>query len=364
MHFIPELCVLSLGWLSCSCRRSAVSGFPLCIYFSISIFIYLMFRALLVNIIKKRWPKRSVDGLRAGTPLAGGFKACLWSVIGDLDYFVSILQLPNFNSQRPCTLCRCSLSGVNTWSNFTPSAPWRQQIWCMSAWKAWGGRSPCPLFDLPFTSGLSVSMDWMHSKYLGVDQYCYGSILALLTVQIMPNDDPQRNLNILWSDILSFYRENNTPVRYRYLNRLGMYLRKSGTPKLRGKAGEIRHLAPAMLYIWNRHKGAAATTVHTMISALLKESCQLENHISDYKDALSFPPVVAKQFSKSCENMLTLQASLASHFIGEGLDLFTLTSKAHMLQHIAMVSGCVSPRLVARSNVRFVTAGVRNKSLA
>ena len=355
MHFIPELCVLSLGWLSsCSCRRSAVSGFPLCLYFSISIsiFIYLMFRALLVNIIKKRWPKRSVDGLRAGTPLAGGFKACLWSVIGDLDYFVSILQLPNFNSQRPCTLCRCSLSGVNTWSNF------------MSDWKAWGGRSPCPLFDLPFTSGLSVSMDWMHSKYLGVDQYCYGSILALLTVQIMPNDDPQRNLNILWSDILSFYRENNTPVRYRYLNRLGMYLRKSGTPKLRGKAGEIRHLAPAMLYIWNRHKGPAATSVHTMISALLKESCQLENHISDYKDALGFPPVVAKQFSKSCENMLTLQASLASHFIGEGLDLFTLTSKAHMLQHIAMVSGCVSPRLVARSNVRFVTAGVRNKSLA
>ena len=296
------------------------------------------------NINKFRWPAKSLDADRAGMPLAGGYKGCLWSVIGDLDYVVSILNLPNFNSQRPCPLCRCSLSGENTWSNFRQDAPWRQQIWCMTEWKRWSQRSTCPLFSLPFTSALSVSLDWMHSKYLGVDQYTYGSILALLTVQIMPGN-PQQNLNVLWADILTFYRANGTKVRYRYLNKLGMYLRKSGTPKLRGKAGEIRHLAPAMLFVWNRHKGAD-TSVHVMITALLKESCRLENHISDYKDALSFPPDVATQFSISCGNMLTLHASLASHFIEEGLDLFTLTSKAHMLQHIALVSACISPRLV------------------
>ena len=300
---------------------------------------------LAVLLLVSRWPPRSKDALRSGKPLAGGFKACLWAFIGDLDYFVSILGLPNFNSQRPCSLCRCSLSGVNTWSDFKETAQWRHQIWDMATWKLWPGRTKCPLLNLPFTSALSVALDWMHSKYLGVDQYVYGSILALLTVQIMPND-PQANLNRIWSDIVSYYRTHNTKVRYRYLNKLTMYLRKSGTPKLRGKAGEIRYLAHPMLYIWNKHMGAESA-VNLQIRALLKQSCVLEDLLSEYREDLFFPPPVAAQFGETLSNMLVLQAALASHFTEEETDLFLLTSKTHMLQHIAIVSSCVSPRLAA-----------------
>jgi len=35
-----------------------------------------------------------------------------------------------------------------------------------------------------------------------------------------------------------------------------MYLRKSGTPKVPGKARKLRYLAHPMLYIWNKHMGA------------------------------------------------------------------------------------------------------------
>ena len=119
-----------------------------------------------------RWPPGSKQAFRSGQPLAAGYKACLWGIIGDLDYFVSILRLPNFNSQRPCSLCRCSLAGANSWSNFTPSAPWRGQLWTYATWSAWGGRSRCPLFGrLSHCSALTVHLDYMHCKFLGVDQY-------------------------------------------------------------------------------------------------------------------------------------------------------------------------------------------------
>ena len=157
---------------------------------------------------KIRWTRNSKDALRSGTPLAGGYKGCLWSIIGDLDYLVSVLGLPNFNSARPCSLCRCSLAGANSWSNFTPAAAWRTQCWTHRAWKRWDSRSKCPLFDLNFVSALSVHLDYMHCKYLGVDQYTYGSVLALLCCKVM-GGSPLQNLQAVWADIKVFYREWN-----------------------------------------------------------------------------------------------------------------------------------------------------------
>ena len=47
------------------------------------------------------------------------------------------------------------------------------------------------------------------------------------------------------------------PVRFRYLNKLSMFVRQSGFPKLRGKAAEIRYLAGPMLEVWSRHMNEA-----------------------------------------------------------------------------------------------------------
>ncbi len=164
-----------------------------------------------------RWPRGSKNAIQAGKQLAEGYRAVLWGLIGDLDYLVAILKLPNFNSSRPCSLCRCSLSGANSWSDFSPEANWRNQLWTLSAWKAWADRSPCPLFKLSYCSSLTVHLDFMHCKYLGVDQYTYASVLALLTCSILP-DSPQQNLNILWRMIKDFYATHGTKIQYRYMN--------------------------------------------------------------------------------------------------------------------------------------------------
>lgn len=292
-----------------------------------------------------RWPPGSKQAFRSGQPLAAGYKACLWSIIGDLDYFVSILRLPNFNSQRPCSLCRCSLAGANSWSNFTPSAPWRGQLWTYATWSAWGGRSRCPLFGrLSHCSALTVHLDYMHCKFLGVDQYVFGSVLALLTCEVMPGS-PQQNLDLLWSEIKHLYHQHNTKVRYRYLNKLTMFLRQNGTPKLRGKAGEIRHFADIIVHLWQRHM-SSELLVHKQIHLLLKLSARMEQLITDNREEIAFPPPEARKFATACQEMLSLHAVLANHFAEEETDLFTLTSKCHMLQHISLLAGCINPRLV------------------
>ena len=284
--------------------------------------------------------------MRAGEPLAAGYAGCLWSIIGDLDYFCSILRLRNFNSSRPCPLCRCSLSGTNSWSDFSPTAPWRSQIWSLESWKKWPARSQCPLFDAVFLSALTVHLDYLHSKYLGVDQYCYGSVLALLTCRIMDNT-PQENIEECWRHIQTFYRTNRTTVRFKNLGKLTMYLRQNGTPKLRGKAGEIRHLAGAMLSLWNAYMHEELE-IHRAIKMALKSSVRMEELISDNRQSLAFPREAAEEFNECCENYLSLNAFLADHFAEEETSLFLMTSKTHMLQHISLLSHCLSPRLALR----------------
>ena len=255
-----------------------------------------------------------------------------------------MLKLPNFNSARPCGLCRCSLAGANSWSNFSKTAPWRSQLWTLTSWKAWENRSPCPLFQLSYCSALTVHLDYMHCKYLGVDQYTYASVLALLCCQIM-GGTPQENLNQCWRTIKEYYAAHNIRIQYKYLNKLTMFLRKSGTPKLRGKAGEIRHVAPAISHLWSMHMDPNLE-IHKQIDMLLRFSVRMEELITINKEEVAFPQAEAKKFTAACENMLSLHASLANHFAEEQINLFTLTSKCHMLQHIALLSRCLNPRLV------------------
>ena len=291
-----------------------------------------------------RWTRGSKNAQRAGKQLADGYCAILWSLIGDLDYLVAILNLPNFNSSRPCSLCRCSLSGANSWSDFSNTAAWRNQLWSFDSWKRWAERSKCPLFKLSYCSALTVHLDYMHCKYLGVDQYTYGSVLALLVCSVMPSS-PQVNLNTCWRMIKEYYQTHQTKVQYKYLTKLTMFLRKSGTPKLRGKAGEIRHFAPAIFHLWTYHMNPDLE-VHQQIKLLLKFSVQMEQLLTDNREEIAFPPDDARKFTAACSNMLSLHASVANHFAEEGTELFTLTSKCHMLQHIALLAPCLSPRLV------------------
>lgn len=284
--------------------------------------------------------------MKAGKPLAQGYFAVLWSIMGDLDYLANVLKLPRFSSaSNPCSLCRCTGTGPLTWTDNRATAPWINCCWNFTDWKNWADRSRCPLFDLPGLSVLAVCLDYMHSKYLGLDQYLFGSVLFLLTHAVMGGPTPQNNLDTAWNFIKAFYKEHKTPCQYQYLNKLSMFVRRSGFPKLRGKAAEIRHLGPALLSLWNSHCNPNLL-VHRRISLVLKCNVQMESILTEHRYDFSLPPQAAAAFKHAAFSMAQLQTQLAEHFLDSDVPLFDITPKTHMVMHCALLAGSINPRVV------------------
>ena len=267
------------------------------------------------NYTHTRYPRGSREQKRALKPLASGFYCCLFSIIGDLDYFAGILQLPHFASKsNPCPLCRASSTGPNTWANFRPDAPWRATVWDPVGWREWEQRSQSPLFRLPGTSCHTVCLDYLHTKYLGSDQFMFGSVLALLTHTVLPAT-PLENLKRVWARVLHFYKASRTPAanRFRSLGKLSMFVRRTGYPKLRGKGHELKHFGRALLDVW-QHFHNPVIRIHQQILLMLQLNVRMEDLLLDHKTCFVFPPAAAQEFRETASAMLVLYAAVARHF--------------------------------------------------
>ena len=131
-----------------------------------------------------RYSAGTLGHKKKGTPLAGGWAGLLFTLQGDMDYFSNVLKLPRWQTKKNCCiLCQADSEGVNTWKNFSQTAPWVATSWKTENWRLFPDRSKCKLFeDIPGSSALLCSLDFMHNKFLGCDQYCYGSIMLLLSI--------------------------------------------------------------------------------------------------------------------------------------------------------------------------------------
>ena len=292
-----------------------------------------------------RYPTGSPEQRKAGTWLAGGWRATLFALTGDLDYLCAILGVPKHSLvSGPCILCKCTGTGANTWCDFRGDAPWRDTRWDPTAWHAYPERTPLSLLTLPGCSCYTVHYDYMHCKHLGLDMYIFGSVLALLVNSLMP-DEPEQNLQNCWKYLKQFFKDNATPTPFRYLTKLSMFLKKGDKfPKLRGKASEVRHLGPALTSLWERHMNQHLV-VHKRIYLLLKANVKLENMLTEHREDYAFPPAAAQEFEETCSTMLLLLTQVAEHFIGENMKLFDITGKSHFVQEIAIMSRCINPRV-------------------
>jgi len=91
------------------------------------------------------WPSVDVDGVayfpgtreweRMGKPLAGGFRATLWAIKGDLEWYANALHLENFGSLTPCFLCRANTT-THPWTDCRRGAAWSGTVWSNHAWNA------------------------------------------------------------------------------------------------------------------------------------------------------------------------------------------------------------------------------------
>lgn len=293
-----------------------------------------------------RYPADTREGQRGGSQLADGFYGLLFALLGDLDYNAKALGLPVWSSSAmPCALCQCSKHGINSWKDCRPTASWLDTVWTPSTWLAWEGRSSNLLFTLPNVSALTVCLDWMHCKLLGTDMYLFGSVFYILCFNIL-EAAPLENLKMCWQFIKQFFKDNGTQDAFKYINRLTLFVRKSGGHKLRGKAGEIRSLGPALLALWEA-KMDFAVLRHRQIRLLLHMSCRLESLIDDNKGRFVFNEADANRFRELAFNMAQLNVQVSQEFAEAGEHkLFVVTSKMHFLLHAAMMARHINPGLV------------------
>ena len=81
-----------------------------------------------------RYRKGSAEHRLAGQDLAGGWRAQLWTLVGDMEYMVQRLHLPHYSLKKgPCAWCRCTGDdSVDSWKDCRPTASWITKQWSAS----------------------------------------------------------------------------------------------------------------------------------------------------------------------------------------------------------------------------------------
>ena len=257
----------------------------------------------------KPFSATSPHGRLAGEPLANGFFGVVTTLVGDLDYLNKTLKLPHWaRKDSPCAICRASGAGSSRWQNFSMHAEWKGTLWPPTDWMSWEGKSKCQLFRIKHLTGASVAADWMHTKYLGHDQYAMGSVIYILIFHLLNQGSTKRNLAWFWAALKRLHKTYQIRDKYGSFSTTTMFMNKQGI-KLKGKAAVIKALAKPLLEIWSQWHNPQLQT-HRMISIYLKLNCQIEGMLEDNFANLSFSSLDLFDSFKLCLLLLLYRFSL------------------------------------------------------
>lgn len=118
----------------------------------------------------------------------------------------------------------------------------------------------------------------------------------------------------------------------------------SGFPCLKGKAAEIRHLAPALLFCFDKYADKT-NQQQRQVSLMLGLIVKMEQILDDHALEFRFSDQAHADFRKCVYAFVQLNSELANHFHTSGVKLFNHTVKFHYMLHIAEVSAYMNPRL-------------------
>ena len=290
-----------------------------------------------------------MDGRRAGTYLAGGFRGCLVQLAGDLDYLAKHLGCPRWsNHTKPCALCRASFRGPSSWLDNRRAAPWITQLLTVHNWRShW--TTTCELFDLPGMSALSIAPDYMHNHYLGWLQYLYGSIFWLLCFVVLPHADPLANLDDIEQFIKKYQKMNPTNHKYRpKLDKLSMFQKQVSYPRLRGRAADIMGLFPCIQALWEANM-VQDDTVHIRINLLLKLNVKISETLKTFSPKFGYfvvPGPQADELESWGLSMAQLHSQLLEEFEILNYKVFNMTAKTHYCLHSLFFARYIHPYMV------------------
>jgi hypothetical protein len=209
------------------------------------------------------------------------------------------------------------------------------------------------LFSVPGVTILTASVDFMHTKYIGVDAYFYASVLTLLCYYVLPQD-AQTNLNRVWKVLHANCKrpESRNGLRRLLLSTFSNKTHPfSNMPCFKAKAAAMKGLAGPLLITFKhfaRECPALPSTQLTQIMMALESSHKLDTIIDDYKEEYVYPAAVYAEFKGAGFRYMVLFNALGRYYseVHEpAMKLFDVTIKAHMLCHCVLQAEFVNPRL-------------------
>ncbi len=206
-----------------------------------------------------QWPVGSHQQELAGTPLtSSGKRVAVWSLLGDMEYFVNMLRMPHWSSSAWCWLDNShSTDPQRDWREFRPGrSGW---VYRTIEEELQQRKSPHPFFRLPGVTCFSIALDALHVLYCkGVYSHVFGSLLHTLVWPSgkRPAEGPQARLAALFREIQDLYKHFEVPYRLNSL-RFSMFCDPSAPhashPALSAKAAESKALLPIMHILARRH---------------------------------------------------------------------------------------------------------------
>jgi hypothetical protein len=118
-------------------------------------------------------------------------------------------------------------------------------------------------------------------------------------------------------------------------------------PRLKGKAAEIKHLMPALVWVWG-HSMDRDNEQHKQILLALQCSCFLDQTLDAHKDCDVLPTEDAERFKHAGFALNINMNALETYYGNLGINsefLFNIVPKNHYLAHICLCAGFVNPRM-------------------
>ena len=135
----------------------------------------------------------------------------------------------------------------------------------------------------------------MHCKYMGVDQYFARSVLVVscFIMDILGCTIWQDRHRKVWALCLRYCKDHQVDAPSRYTRITGNMFTtpahwRTRFPKLKGKAGQIKHLLPALLYAFDCLRDPTDER-HSMIRVALQSSLKVDRNIDQCPGSIRRP---------------------------------------------------------------------------
>ncbi|CAL1136396.1 unnamed protein product [Cladocopium goreaui] len=271
-------------------------------------------------------------------------KGVLWSVSGDLEWFASEFGFPYSAANMLCPFCLADQfkeGSPRPFTDFRATAAWRQTtLPPAKLQKKFAGH---PLFrgggGAPHASALSIKLDILHVLDLGVAAYAHGSLLWSI-MEELPGASRAVRLANLNQKVVEAYDKVGLEAqkRMKHLSLSDLAETAEEYPCLKHvKGAKIRYFAPAAFELAKEFNETKSGKHREALAKQLVKVYKILGSSWEYWDF--------EAFKKAVDDFMAHYSWLAANALHEGLHLWSLVQKSHVLLHLAEQSKFMHPCL-------------------